>query len=133
MSDDESESTVNKAFQNGADEFWGKPLGENYIKYMWRLVVKKKVENENKQDRIDKTCLEVKQIQKKRGRDNIENAPIVTNGCVGEKDNNDNYQPLAKKTNLSWSTELREQFVNVVNQLGPAGKNLFPFCFILFC
>jgi hypothetical protein len=121
MCNDNSESSTTTAFENGADEVWGRPLDDNCIKNMWRLVAKKNVEDQNKQ------------ILKKRCRGYIEKLPIVTNNSfVSEKDNNDDYHPLAKKTNLSWSTELREKFKNAVNQLGPTSKNLFPIFFYLF-
>ncbi|MCI06543.1 two-component response regulator ARR2-like, partial [Trifolium medium] len=116
MSDDESQSATIKAFENGADEFWCKPLDENRIKYMWRLVQKKEIENKNKQE---DDCVgepsEVRKVLKKMGRDNLEN---TTNGCVGEP--SEVRKVLQTRTHIRWTEKLRELFINVVNQLGPA-------------
>jgi DNA-binding response OmpR family regulator len=101
MSDDVSEDAMSMAFENGADAIWGKPFGEKHIDKMRSEILKKKAE-------IKKITSNVKEVhKKKRGRDNIKN------GCV--EYNNDNYQ---QKTKFEWTTERREQFEKVVNQLG---------------
>jgi len=110
MCDDGSTSAVIKAIANGACEYWIKPLIENQIKNMWQCVARK-VLNENKHDL---GVLKVKG-QSKRG-----------------SDDNANYQLLTKKNRISWRSELHQQFLRVVTELGLDSKNLFPIIFILF-
>jgi hypothetical protein len=116
ISVDGSQNAMTKALENGAHAVWGKTFDENCIIEMRSLVIKKQLEN--KQD----------QKKRKRGRDIIKNAPIVTNGCVVENHHNHNH---TQKKNFKWKTDLHEQFVKVVNQLGPASKIFSPFFFFL--
>lgn len=110
--DDGSTNAVMKVVTNGACEYWIKPFIENQIKNMGQCVARK-IFNENKHDQI-LGILKVKD-QSKRGRDD-----------------NASYQPLTKKNRISWTSELHEQFLRVVNQLGLNSKILFPIIFIFF-
>jgi len=106
-----STSGAMKAIENGACEYFVKPLSDDLIKNMCQHVARKTL-NENKHDQI-----------------HVDNGTKETHVDVVEKDN---YQPPTKKNRLSWSQSMHQEFLRAVNQFGLDSKILCHLFFITF-
>ncbi|XP_024636162.2 two-component response regulator ARR14 [Medicago truncatula] len=98
MAVDSTKSSIMKSIESGACTYWTKPLAEEEVKIMWQHVVRNG-STENKYEIVGSLVV---QECRKRGRE----------------DANASKETLAKKTCLSWSPELHQQFLCAVNQLG---------------
>jgi hypothetical protein len=125
MSLDPTPSSVMNSIAEGACAYWSKPLDEeNQFKNMWQHVVRNTM-SESQLHVVRKALSESPELpqtlevkgHKKRGREDVD-VPKP---------------PLAKKSRLSWTPELREQFLSAVNQLGVNSMNISTFFFFLCC
>ncbi|KAK2432930.1 hypothetical protein P8452_30337 [Trifolium repens] len=109
MSLDHTPSSIMNSIAEGACTYWSKPLDENQFKTMWQHVVRNTL-SESQLHVLRKALSESHELpqtlevkgHKKRGR---EDADVPK-------------PPLAKKSRLSWTPELDEQFLSAVNHLG---------------
>ncbi|CAJ1947429.1 unnamed protein product [Sphenostylis stenocarpa] len=118
MSCDNAKSVVMKAIEDGACDYWTKPLHENQFKIIWKHVAKK-VWNEIKLpgiEEISSSVIEAPMTNKKQNNSNVEESND------GKLD--DNYEPLPKKPRVVWTQELHSQFVNAVMQIGIEMMNI---------
>ncbi|CAJ2674032.1 unnamed protein product [Trifolium pratense] len=109
MCADGSTSVVMKAIEDGACDYWIKPLTESLIMNMWQHVARKLwKENKNlelmseKLPLIDQKIEEVINISVKKG---------------SVEKNNDKLGSSTKKKRLKWSPELKRKFVSAVVEL----------------
>ncbi|XP_012567278.1 two-component response regulator ARR14-like isoform X2 [Cicer arietinum] len=137
MSSDGTTSSVMRAIENGACDYWIKPLHEKQIKNMW-IHAARKLMNENKKQEINRKNLEFEGKKIKGEKDDLilglidatsEGVKIdPKEGCskviveksdyVIEKDNLNENEPSTKKARVAWTVELHQQFVRAVKQLG---------------
>ncbi|XP_004516494.1 two-component response regulator ARR12-like isoform X1 [Cicer arietinum] len=98
MSSHYSTNSVMEAITKGASDYWIKPLEERHFQTMWKHVVK-----------------DIFHMNNKRGREQVD----VPKQTIDENHNhNDDYPSPAKKFRWSWTQQLHNQFVTVVNELG---------------
>ncbi|CAJ2676050.1 unnamed protein product [Trifolium pratense] len=122
---DGSRSVVMKAINDGACDYWIKPLTEDLIMNMWQHVARK-IWKQNKNLELMSEKLEVEVGMKKGERYDLKlplNDPKiegVINTNVKEESfekNNDKPESSAKKTRVTWSLELHKKFVSIVKEL----------------
>jgi hypothetical protein len=124
MSLDHTPSSIMNSIAEGACAFWSKPLDKNQFKTMWQHVVRNTL-SESQLHVLRKALSESHELpqtsevkgHKKRGREDVD-VPKP---------------PLAKKSRLSWTPELNEQFLSAVNQLGVNSMNLSMLFFFVCC
>ncbi|XP_012567586.1 two-component response regulator ARR12-like isoform X3 [Cicer arietinum] len=98
MSSHYSTNSVMEAITKGASDYWIKPLEERHFQTMWKHVVK-----------------DIFHMNNKRGREQVD----VPKQTIDENHNhNDDYPSPPKKFRWSWTQQLHNQFVTVVNELG---------------
>ncbi|XP_004506915.1 two-component response regulator ARR10-like [Cicer arietinum] len=109
MSSHYSTNSVTEAITKGASDYWIKPLEERDFQTMWKHVVKGLIINENQ------NMNGIFHINNKRGREQVD----VPKQTIDENhSHNDDYPSPAKKFRWSWTQQLHNQFVTVVNELG---------------
>ncbi|KAK7320089.1 hypothetical protein RJT34_04820 [Clitoria ternatea] len=125
MSADSTTSSVEKAIELGACDYWNKPLCVEQYRKMWQHVVRK-AWSKNKRQR-DFGILEDLGCKKQRNDDFLVASSIVNaieRGTSSKEVHVDGsekfYGPAAKtkKSRLHWSKELHQHFVKAVNQIG---------------
>ncbi|CAJ2667511.1 unnamed protein product [Trifolium pratense] len=111
MSLDNRTCSVMDSISNGACSYWAKPLDENLFKNMWQHVVR--------QHLVQKES-EAKGL-KKRGREHLVQKESEAKGLKKRGRDDEVHvskQPPAKKARFSWTDDLHQKFVSVVNHLG---------------
>nr|XP_027186960.1 two-component response regulator ARR10-like [Cicer arietinum] len=109
MSSHYSTNSVMEAITKGASDYWIKPLEEQHFQTMWKHVVKGLIINENQ------NMNDIFHMNNKRGKEQVD----VPKQTIDENHNhNDDYPSPAKKFRWSWTQQLHNQFVTVVNELG---------------
>ncbi|CAK8575017.1 unnamed protein product [Lathyrus sativus] len=126
ISSDATRSSVIKSIVNGACGYWLQPLHEKQFKTMWQHAARKTLmENKEHQDlgllkvRTDKEP-EVLGFLETQSHPEDENLEILKAQSHKEHEVLEILEAPrhAKKSRLSWTQQLHQQFVNAVNQLG---------------
>ncbi|KAL5082510.1 hypothetical protein RYX36_010931 [Vicia faba] len=128
ISSDDTISSVIKSMLHGACDYWVQPLHEKHFKTMWQHVARKTL-FENKEpgvlgflDAQSHKEPEVVGLLKAQSPKESEVVDILEAPQHERKwereDGNPPKEKSAKKSRLSWTPQLHQQFVNVVNQLG---------------
>nr|KYP65909.1 Two-component response regulator ARR2 [Cajanus cajan] len=114
MSLDDAPSAVMKAIEHGACDYWIKPLHENQFKIMWKHVVKKlwsenKLPKKNDSEFTSSNIDALVRYRKNSSSNSKESDADESEDC---------YTLLTKKPRIMWSSELHNQFVKAVMQIG---------------
>jgi two-component response regulator (ARR-B family) len=126
MCADNKKSDVMKAVDDGACDYWTKPLPETLIQNMWQHVARKlwneskNLQLSEKEERYDS---KLPLIDPKLG--------VINTNAKQEsiEKNNDNSESSAKKTRVRWSSELHKKFVSVITELNVDSMILYQFLF----
>ncbi|XP_027343253.1 two-component response regulator ARR14-like [Abrus precatorius] len=124
MSDDNDASAKLKSINDGACDFWTKPLRPEQIRDIWLHVAKKVLNDKKKQDNLG--SLDNNNGQNQRNGDSEVNSSVInaTEGVQRNSNSNEadesenNYQPPRRRPRLVWTSTLHNHFIDVVNQLG---------------
>ncbi|WJX48446.1 hypothetical protein P8452_35006 [Trifolium repens] len=114
MCADNKKSDVMKAVDDGACDYWTKPLPETLIQNMWQHVARK-LWNESKNlqlsEKKERYDSKLPLIDPKLG--------VINTNAKQEsiEKNNENSESSAKKTRVRWSSELHKKFVSVITEL----------------
>ncbi|KAK2379172.1 two-component response regulator ARR14 [Trifolium repens] len=109
MSLDPTPSSVMNSIAEGACAYWSKPLDENQFKTMWQHVVR---------NTLSKSQLHVVRKALSESPELPQTSEVKGHKKRGREDVDVPKPPLAKKSRLSWTPELNEQFLSAVNQIG---------------
>ncbi|XP_045822046.1 two-component response regulator ARR14-like [Trifolium pratense] len=118
MSADDSRSVVMKAIEDGACDYWIKPLTDNLIMNMWQHVARK-MWNENKNLKFGV------EVSLKKGEIYDSKLPLidpkigVINTSVEQKsvEKNNDKPESSTKTRVKWTQELKRKFASAIMEL----------------
>ncbi|KAL5099451.1 hypothetical protein RYX36_003778 [Vicia faba] len=118
-SDATNTSVVMESIIHGASDYWLQPLNEKLFKTMWQHAARKSL-TENKEHDVlgflkaqshkEPEVVGIMKVQSPKEHEVV--------GFLEREDDNPPKEKSAKKSRLSWTPQLHQQFVNAVNQLG---------------
>ncbi|KAK7381087.1 hypothetical protein VNO78_33611 [Psophocarpus tetragonolobus] len=118
MSLDGAKSSVMKAINQGACDYWIKPLHENQFRLMWKYVARK-LWNQNKLPKKDGYEFASFSLLDAMARDKKNNSSNSNESEVDQP--HASFASSVKKPHLKWCDELHHQFVKIVTQVGLDG------------
>ncbi|KAL5073086.1 hypothetical protein RYX36_012070 [Vicia faba] len=128
MSSDVTNTSVMKSIIHGACDYWLQPLDEKQFKTMWQHVVRKSpTENKERvvlgflkaQSPKEDDVVGIMKVQSPKEHEVVGFLEAPKHERKREREvGNPPKEKSAKKSPLSWTPQLHQQFVNAVNQLG---------------
>ncbi|XP_049381364.1 two-component response regulator ORR21-like [Solanum stenotomum] len=111
--DEFDELVAKKTLEKGAYLYLKKPFDENFVKYLWQFVLRKRIEKDKAKE------------GSKIHRDQMKIADISDNDMVGEnevqfekKKDVSNSEVVRRKDYTEWTDDLHSKFMEAVKQLG---------------